>query len=102
MIFSVSGILQSSIAEMEFDGHEDDVDTRNLEHDSKVEEAIMEYGFDRDEPGATTLWFGKHKGDRFDSLDEGYRWSIIRLYEENPTVPYVSRYLLASPPEIIS
>ena len=33
-----------------------------------------------DDPGATEMWFGKHMGERFDSLPEGYRRWMLSIY----------------------
>lgn len=36
------------------------------------------------EPGATTMWFGKHEGARLDELDDNYRWLLVRYAREKP------------------
>lgn len=35
-----------------------------------------------DDPGATEMWFGKHMGERFDSLPEGYRRWMLSIYRK--------------------
>lgn len=77
---------------MDHDELDNEVEQGPAEADMKVEEAIETYGFDRDDPGSTILWFGKHKdeGLRFDAIDEGYRWFLLARYTELPQSPNVS------------
>ena len=44
------------------------------------------------EPGATTMWFGKHEGTRLDELDEWYRRGLVHLARENPSRNVSGRY----------
>lgn len=59
-----------------------------------VEEAFETYGFDRDEPGSTLLWFGKHEGKRMGSIPEDYRWVVLGYCLQNPWNANVSQYLV--------
>ena len=38
-----------------------------------------------DDPSATVIWFGKHKGTRLDKLEERYRRLLVHLSYENPS-----------------
>jgi len=41
---------------------------------------------DYEDPGATKIWFGMHKGKRLDKLDEEYRRVMLRIRREGPKV----------------
>ncbi|CZR61970.1 uncharacterized protein PAC_11867 [Phialocephala subalpina] len=61
---------------------------------SEVDAAIERYGLDREEPGATILWFDEEwvdqeddkqwMGERFDKIDEGYKDYIVRRSRQSP------------------
>lgn len=76
-----------------------DIGVEEDQQEKAIEEAIETYGFDRDEPGATVMWFGKfeHDNRRFDSLDEKYKWAILKLYVEKPWREDVGGYAFISP-----
>jgi hypothetical protein len=45
-------------------------------------------------PGATIMWFGKHKDIRFDELDQDYvHWMMNRDFENTVQPVNVSTYL---------
>jgi len=60
-----------------------DIQGINVDHRSDDMEIV------EDEPGATIMWFGKHKSTRLDKLDGGYRRYLLRAYREKPWAPNV-------------
>jgi hypothetical protein len=58
----------------------------------RTREAFARRNANYDDPGATIMWFGRHKGQRLrlDQLDEGYRRSLLRIRPYPSVVENVS------------
>ncbi|KUJ08036.1 uncharacterized protein LY89DRAFT_725369 [Mollisia scopiformis] len=62
-----------------------DVDAEIARKKQEVEDAIEEYGFSREDPGATLIWFGKeYMNERFETTDDDFRRFILKRFEEEP------------------
>jgi len=55
-----------------------------LVSDDGVSENPQDMDIIEEEPGATIMWFGKHKGTRLDKLEEQDRRMLLREYREGP------------------
>jgi hypothetical protein len=52
----------------------------------QMRDAFARQNGNYDDPAATKMWFGKHKGQRLDQLDEEYRRVILKIQREGPKV----------------
>ncbi|KAK7745230.1 hypothetical protein SLS62_009859 [Diatrype stigma] len=62
----------------------------NLVHFRDLHQKLVAWTNERAEPGATIMWFGMHRGDRLDQLEEEYCRKLVHFSRENPSTNLVA------------
>ena len=82
---SVLSASEASDLDLNLDGEaiseEEGVEESDIEDRVSDDE---EPEIDEDEPGSTCMWFGMHKGTRFDELNHGYVQAMLLRCDNNP------------------